>query len=203
MRKLSDFFSFFKFRFFLLIANLLFILDLYIYIINQKHVYEVNLKSYISINNLINIIMLIGFYFIIIQILYFLFNFLTQLIKIKLIKQNSDFQDGVFLNKLRLYSIRDNNIVAFNFLLKVEKELEEQYQTQVLAFGFIVFFIYSIVTKFKCFLLMGIKNSIIDYFCGVSLLLIILFCVHISLCISINRNYIYDKELKDILKDEK
>jgi len=203
MRKLSDFFSFFKFRFFLLIANLLFILDLYIYIINQKHVYEVNLKSYISINNLINIIMLIGFYFIIIQILYFLFNFLTQLIKIKLIKQNSDFQDGVFLNKLRLYSIRDNNIVAFNFLLKVEKELEEQYQTQVLAFGFIVFFIYSIVTKFKCFLLMGIKNSIIDYFCGVSLLLIILFCVHISLCISINRNYIYDKELKDILKEEK
>ena len=131
-----------------------------------------------------------------IQILYFLVNLLIQLKK-----KNYDFKDVVFLDELKLYSIKYNNATAFNLFIKKKKELEEQYQEQVLAFGFILFFIYALITNFNYLLLIGIKSNN-DLFYGVILLLII-YSIYISLFVPINRNYIYDKELKNIIKDER
>lgn len=197
--KLSDFFSLFRLRIFLLLMNLLFVLDFYVYIINQSHIYEVDLKKYIDIEYIFKAIILISFYFVVIQILYYLVNLIIQLIKNKFLK-NNEFKDTVSLNSLKFYSIKSNNMVMFNFFLRKEKELEDQYQEQVLAFGFVLFFIYSWFTNFNCFLLIEIKNNLL--LVGI-ILLIFFYCFYISLIVPIDRNYIYDKKLKDIIKDEK
>ena len=196
--KISEFFSFFRFRTFLLVMNLLFVLDFYIYAVNQEHIYEINLKTYVNFEFIYKVIILTAFYFVIIQILYFLASSLRFVIK------NDDVKYGIFLDKLKFYSIKENNIVVYNLFLKEEKELEEQYQEQVLAFGFVLFFVYSFITGFDCFGLIGIKHNIFNnlFFCGV-IILLFLYCIYISLFVPMNRNYINDEKLKDIIKDEK